>query len=478
MTRSTTITLLLFLAIHCPAQILRIPHTSNSEKPIKLDNVNIVIDVIGNHIYTETTFTFYNPNDRILEGELNFPLNDNQLVDRFAMDLNGKMRESVFIEKSKGTHAFENVIRQEIDPALLEQKNGNNYQARVYPIPPKGTKKILLGTYEALQSADQIYSLFADYGSINNVQVHIKLHEQSEPPIILNNQLGVFNWSTNASFYSGTFTKHKIQKPIAFKIKLSESNHAKTLREVQDGFDYFITTVRPPDLKVKRRTPKYVTLIWDSSHSTEKRNIKKELEFLETYVSKIKKIKLQIIVFSNEVHYNQKHTIRNGNIEDVIHIVKTQPLDGGTDYSCLSEIDIKSKEAIMFSDGLNNLSKLKEINSTTPIHFISSATTKNIQLINSITKATGGVYVDLNETSIDDAVESLYNSANSLLSISFDDRLIHDVFPKSISNLDKNRMMTISGKIKSGMTGKLLLSYGTKEKSIKLQTIEIELNEH
>ena len=68
----------------------------------------------------------FNPNARQLEGELQFPLLDGQRVIGMAMDVNGKLRDAVPVDKTRGQEVFEEVTRAQIDPA---QGGGANLEA-------------------------------------------------------------------------------------------------------------------------------------------------------------------------------------------------------------------------------------------------------------------------------------------------------------------------------------------------------------
>lgn len=89
-----------------------------------------------------TTFDmhFYNPNNRVLEGNLIFPLGEGQSVTAFSLEINDRLWKAVIVEKERARVAFETTVRTKIDPALLEQTKGNNYKARIYPIPAKDIK--------------------------------------------------------------------------------------------------------------------------------------------------------------------------------------------------------------------------------------------------------------------------------------------------------------------------------------------------
>ena len=133
-----------------PALLVKENGTSS---PLELNELQIDINVVGHIATTTFKMTFYNDSERILEGQLYFPLGENKTVSRFAMDVSGEYREGVIVEKEKGRVAFESTTRRTIDPGLLEWSKGNNFKARVYPIPAKGTKNIIFSYEQELISS-------------------------------------------------------------------------------------------------------------------------------------------------------------------------------------------------------------------------------------------------------------------------------------------------------------------------------------
>ncbi len=63
-------------------------------KPIELRTLNIDIKIIGNIAQTTYEMVFYNPNRRILEGELKLSLLDGQSIVEYAREVNGEYRLS------------------------------------------------------------------------------------------------------------------------------------------------------------------------------------------------------------------------------------------------------------------------------------------------------------------------------------------------------------------------------------------------
>ena len=124
-------------------------NVAGAEIPIRLDSVSVTTQIAGRLAQTSVELVFFNPNGRQLEGELQFPLLDGQEVTGFAMDFNGKLREAVPVEKSRGQAVFEDITRVRVDPALAEKTIGNNFKLRVYPLFARSKKIIVVRDQEA-----------------------------------------------------------------------------------------------------------------------------------------------------------------------------------------------------------------------------------------------------------------------------------------------------------------------------------------
>src|ERR1035437_1727697 len=88
--------------------VMKITNLQKDETdPMKIDELKINIKVLGQIAVTTMEFSYFNMNDRVMEGEFNFPLAEGQTVSRFALDINGQMREGVVVEKEQGRKTFE-----------------------------------------------------------------------------------------------------------------------------------------------------------------------------------------------------------------------------------------------------------------------------------------------------------------------------------------------------------------------------------
>jgi hypothetical protein len=124
--------------------------------PIRLRGVDVQTEVLRRMAHTRIEMVFFNPNEQQLQGELQFPLLDGQVVSGFSLDINGELRAAVPVEKDKAQQVSEDVIRAPI----VEKTQGNNYKLRVDPLPAHGARRVVLEIDETLPPGNMIGEVF------------------------------------------------------------------------------------------------------------------------------------------------------------------------------------------------------------------------------------------------------------------------------------------------------------------------------
>ena len=135
------------------------------ERPVALKSVAVRTEISGSLALTAVELTFHNPNQRHARRRAAVSAARRPDVVGMAMDVDGKLRDAVPVDKARGQMVFEDVTRARIDPALLSVTQGNNYKLRVYPILPERDKIVVLRYAETLatRSGKQMYRLPLHY---------------------------------------------------------------------------------------------------------------------------------------------------------------------------------------------------------------------------------------------------------------------------------------------------------------------------
>ena len=130
---------------------------SGAEQPVRLVALAIRTEIKGGFAESSLDMEFHNPNRRVLEGELEFPLTPGQEISGLALDIGGELRRGVPVAKARGQEVFEEVARRQVDPAFLEATRGNAYRLRVYPLPAGGARRVVVRIMQPLTAENGLW---------------------------------------------------------------------------------------------------------------------------------------------------------------------------------------------------------------------------------------------------------------------------------------------------------------------------------
>ncbi|MHC5021900.1 MAG: VIT domain-containing protein, partial [Planctomycetota bacterium] len=91
------------------------------------------VKVKGQTATTMIDQVFHNPNNRVLEGTYMFPLPENAAIDDFYLYINGKPVKAELLDREKARKIYDDIVRSQKDPALLEYVGREMFQASVFP---------------------------------------------------------------------------------------------------------------------------------------------------------------------------------------------------------------------------------------------------------------------------------------------------------------------------------------------------------
>ncbi|MES1172306.1 MAG: VIT domain-containing protein [Bacteroidota bacterium] len=109
--------------------------------------------------FTELHLVFRNPENRVREGRFRITLPPGATISRFAMRVGPHWQEGEVVEQQAARVAYEDFLHRRQDPALLEAEAGNEFSARVFPIPANATKELIVSYSQELPRAREPYRL-------------------------------------------------------------------------------------------------------------------------------------------------------------------------------------------------------------------------------------------------------------------------------------------------------------------------------
>jgi len=460
-------------------QNTRIPSieiTNKNDKPIELKKLKISVFVIENIATTTLEMDFYNANNRIMEGKLDFPLGNGVTVSRFALDVNGEMREGVVVDKEKATQAFEAVSRQKVDPGIVEVTKGNNFKARVYPIPANAYKKAIIAFEQKLETVNGQYLYELPLNITNelaefNVKAEVvmskpKVKQSTHPSINLQ-----FTQARNSYISEYAETNVILDNYLSFAIPTN--NSVKEIIPYKGSVtnnNFFYIHKSFSEQKQAKVKPTKVTILWDASSSTRNRNIKKEIEILQKYVKWMNSGTIEFITFANTLLSQDVYDITNGTCNEMFDCINLIDYDGATNMYAVNISKIKTTETLLFSDGLHNFGNIKNYNTSTNISTINSANIADHNLLEWYSRSTKGTYINAFTLTSKEAINQLTNESLRLIKVDYDNNQIQNIYPQIGTAINKD--FSCAGKILTN-SAQVTLHFGYNSKITESVTYTI-----
>lgn len=130
---------------------------SGKAVPLSIGYHKVTAEIRDQIARTTVEESFVNNTDQTLEGVFSFPLPAEASISGFGMWIGEELVEADVVERQRAREIYEDILRRKQDPGLLEWEGGNLFKARVYPIPPRGEKRIRLRYTEVLPLEGETY---------------------------------------------------------------------------------------------------------------------------------------------------------------------------------------------------------------------------------------------------------------------------------------------------------------------------------
>lgn len=422
------------------------------ERPVALESVRVRAEVTAGLAQTEVEMTFFNPNGRTLEGDLDFPLLDGQTIVGFALDVDGKLREAVPIEKSRGRAVFEDIARIRADPGLLQHTLGNNFRIRIYPMPPMGRRHVVLRYTETLAGNERQlrYRLPLDYGrQLDTLAVDIRVASSHAVPRMESSVLGRIPMQRQGGFYTARLERKRFTPHGVLDIEIPREPAAGTYAQTIEDRTYFNVDL-PLQTRVEpRRRPRKVGIVWDASGSGANRNHAREFALLDQYLRWLGNADIRLAVIRDVPEQPRSFQVRNGNWTSLRTVLESMAYDGGTALGSIRpETDVD--EHLVFSDGLSNFGVPPVVSTAQPLHVIVAASRTDVDWLRGTAHASGGQHIDLLAESVDDAAHRLATAGTRVVEVTGEgatDLVLRSPHPQHGRIFIAGRLTAMTGRI-------------------------------
>jgi Ca-activated chloride channel family protein len=488
----------------CPPLPRPLPRPIPIPRVLNIKSVKITARIDAQVATTKVEQIFENDSPYRLEGSYFFPIPESASISDFAIYDGEKRMAAEIVEKDKARRIYNEIVRRQIDPGLLEYAGKDLFQASVFPIEPRSTKKIELTYSQVLKNEGGTVSYRYELGSGRRIQPQpireIAASVEINSPIDLKN---IFSPSHKISISKDGERRARLsfegkgedsQKDFLLYYSLSEKDFGVSLlthREPgKDG--YFLMLISPKsNIGEQERVAKDIIFILDTSGSMSGEKIDKARAALKFGVESLSAHdRFNIISFSGEEHLMKANLIeadRDGK-QAGLKFIESLRAEGGTNINdalvaAFKQFQSSERPAmiVFLTDGLptvgptdvrqivNNVADANR--ASVRLFFFGVGYDVNTNLLDKLSADNRGVsdYIEPQED-LEVKVSNFFARVNypvlSDLKLDFGGVETDLIYPRALGDLFKNSQLVIVGRYKnivSSATVRLTGRIGARE---------------
>jgi Ca-activated chloride channel homolog len=457
------------------------PRPGESIPPLTVKYHRVFVEIVNQVARTSVDQVFVNNFDRDIEGTYLFPIPEGASLNEFAMFVNGERIKGEIMDSVRARRVYEDIVRRMRDPGLLEYLGRNMFQARVYPIPARGEKRVQISYTEVLKLDNglvkYLYPLSTERFSrdpLKEVRVAVRLESQAPILNVYSPSHRISVRKEGAGRASAGYEESEVKPDRDFVLYYSLSKDDVGLSFMdwkgEDG-GYFLLLASPGFAADKDKVlAKNIVLVLDSSGSMRGpkiRQVKDAAGYIVRHLGP--EDRFSLIDFDDAVSLFSQELLppSRANVDRALAFITGMTDAGGTNINealvralGLLAAGPRPSYVVFLTDGQATVGKTETLEILRNVGRVNAAKARvfvfgvgsdvNTELLDRLALEQRGtsVYVD-EEESIEAAVTGFYDKASSPLladlALSFKGIETSAVYPPVLPDLFKGSQLVVAG---------------------------------
>ncbi len=440
----------------------------------------VTVSIENQLAVTHVDQVFVNDQDYEIEGIYMFPLPADATISQFTMWVDGKKMEGQVLDRDQARRMYQDIVQSQRDPALLEYVNRGAFRASIFPIPPRGERRIEI-EYSQVLPAEQglvhyVYPLNTEKFSARPLeQVSVDVHIKSQDAI-----KAVYSPSHNVAVsrdgeyearvgYEASNVKPDLDFDLYYSV--SEDTIGLNLITYNDGQeDGFFVLLAAPKVQVDQSqiVSKDVIAVIDTSGSMDGEKIRQAKDALRFILDHLNlEDRFNIVRFSTDVQSYAASLRPATEREEGERFVDTMRAAGNTDINralseALAGADRERPTIVIFltdgvpTTGVTQADKIianirQAIRSNVRLFAFGLGDDVNTYLLDTLSQENRGVtaYVRPGQK-IDEEVSAFYAKISTPvladIEIDFGDMGVYDAYPDPLPDLFAGTQLVLVGR--------------------------------
>ena len=298
---------------------------------------------------THVDQVFYNPNDWQVEGTYMFPIPLDAAVSGFTLWVDGEPVEGKVLDADEARRTYEEIVSSLRDPALLEYAGRGAVQARIFPIPPGGERRVEL-EYEQVLLAENglvryVYPLNTEKFSalpLEDVAISVEISSSAAPIRAVYSPSHVVDITREGerrvvAGYEANNIRPDADFALYYSLGSDQAFHLMSFRDPTDPADpdgFFLLLLAPRPDAASSRVAKDVILVLDRSGSMEGEKFQQARQALQYILQHLnQEDRFSVIAFSTGMDSYATELRPQADVAEAVAWVDQLGAQGSTDIN-------------------------------------------------------------------------------------------------------------------------------------------------
>jgi len=465
---------------------------------------------------TEIDQQFENLTGRRIEGTYVFPIPQGAVLENFSMWVNGKKVSGSVLPARDARRIYEDIVRKQRDPALLEYIGNDAFRARVFPIEPGEKKRIQLSYTQVISAENGLYEYIYPLNTekfsaqvIKEVTVSGSLETSVPVKTVYSPSHSISvnrKDDTHVSFsYEETNVRPEVDFVLYYSVDPKEISASLLAYDGEDEAEgFFLATIAPQvDSRNDKVIKKDFIFVLDKSGSMRSDGkIDQAKDALKFVLGSLNQgDRFNVIAYSDSTWACFQDGLREWNADSrdiALKFVRELSADGGTNINdalsqALTMLSAKARKTpsyvVFLTDGLPTvgvtdeneiLKNAREANfANARIFVFGVGYDVNTHLLDKLAEQNHGIteYVRPDED-IEVKVSALYSKISSPVltnvRVGFSGVRVSELFPKEIPDLFRGNQIILTGRYAGSGHAAIVLK-GEVEGEVKIYTFPVTI---
>ncbi|MDF1852341.1 MAG: VIT domain-containing protein [Verrucomicrobiales bacterium] len=317
----------------------------NARQHLAIQKLVVAVECVGLLAEISYDITYANGSRRNQEGEFQLELPPGARVSSYSLEVEGRMRPAVSVEKEKALHAYESIKRRGVDPGIVEKVGDTSYRTRIFPILPNSTKRVRISYLQKLPRSGELTLPISHDSEIDEYKVIVRGAREIER--------GAPSRIAETETLPGFVSTARQSKPDdTFHLRAELSGREKPLLQSYEdpkGNVSFLLQGNVPEAVPP--TPvdwPELHLIWDASRSRDPDRKEAELIALRSLWKELGTARVLFHELRNTMSNVREFQVVEGRAAALEKAIQAMPYDGVADFS---QVPPSSIPTLLVSDG-------------------------------------------------------------------------------------------------------------------------------